>query len=232
MINCNEVFFKYSSHSSMVISNFNINFEKGKQYGLLGHNGAGKSTIIKLILGLLYPNSGSISYSSSNLVFSYLPETNGLYQKLNCYQNLIFRGSIYSSDFSLLKSKAMFLLEYFGLKDRAFDKVETLSQGMKKRLSLACCDMFDYDVIILDEPTNGLDPESLSYVTDYIDKTLSNNKTLIMCCHDLEIINKICSNIIILDEGSIIFNDILENTNVGGKTLRDFYLSKTSKKFK
>lgn len=213
--------FGYSNNST-VLNDLSLSFSKGEIWGILGHNGAGKTTLARLIMGLLPLRKGSITFNSLDDHVSYLPETNGIYEKLSCIDNLIFRGELSGLKYQECKERAESLLDLLELKNKRDEHAAFLSQGLKKRLGLACAIMSPYELIILDEPTNGLDPESLEIIKKIITNLGNENRIILMNCHDLATVQQICTNVAILQNGECIYSCACTDT-----PLNEIYLKVT-----
>ena len=199
------------------VNNLSFTVNEGDVYGFLGQNGAGKSTTIRMLLTLLQPTTGSIHIFNKNLQTNRkkiltqvgaIIEKPDLYKYLTAYQNLFFFAKI--SGVKVLENKIMEQLEMVGLSERAHSKVKTFSQGMKQRLGIAVALIHDPELIILDEPTNGLDPQGIADVRNLI-ISLSKNfgKTVLVSSHLLTEIELIANRILIIDKG----NKIVEGTS-------------------
>lgn len=197
--------FGYSSNSN-VLEDLNLSFNAGEIWGILGHNGAGKTTLARLLMGVLPAQGGSISYNEMYERVSYLPETNGIYEKLSCIDNLIFRGELAGLSPKNCRDRAEELLELLGLKNKRNERAAFLSQGLKKRLGLACTIMNPSNLLILDEPTNGLDPESLEVIKKIISSLNDENRIILMNCHDLPTVQETCTNVAIIQNGKCIYS--------------------------
>lgn len=221
MISINNLEFSYKPNAK-VLNGINLNLKKGNIYGLIGHNGAGKSTFMKLIMSLLKPCSGEISLNSISKPYSYMPENNGVYDRLTCLENIRLRASLYGLGKKEVKELSIEQLHRFGLTDKSNERAADLSQGLKKRLALACSTIYKSDLIVLDEPTNGVDPSSLNFIQKYIKDLRDDNKIIIISSHDLNTIQEVCGNIIILNHGDKIYDG-----KVKDRPLIEFYLNKT-----
>ena len=199
------------------VNNLSFTVNKGDIYGFLGQNGAGKSTTIRMLLTLIKPTGGSIEIFNKNLNNSReeiltrigaIIEKPDLYQYLTAYQNLSFFAKI--SGVKTSRSKIMEQLEMVGLSARAYSKVKTFSQGMKQRLGIAVALIHDPELIILDEPTNGLDPQGIADVRNLIIGLSKNfGKTVLVSSHLLTEIELMANRILIIDKG----NKIVEGTS-------------------
>lgn len=199
------------------VNNLSFTVNAGDVYGFLGQNGAGKSTTIRMLLTLLKPTAGSIHIFNKDLntkrkeiltQVGAIIEKPDLYKYLTAYQNLSFFAKI--SGVKVSENKIMEQLEMVGLLERAHSKVKTFSQGMKQRLGIAVALIHDPELIMLDEPTNGLDPQGIADVRNLI-ISLSKKfgKTVLVSSHLLTEIELIANRILIIDKG----NKIVEGTS-------------------
>lgn len=210
MIQLKEVSFGYNKEK-ININKLTLEFEAFGIYGLVGHNGAGKTTLFKLLLNLIEINSGKISfdkslyYAKDKVSIAYMPENNGLYESLTVMQNIKFRGRANGLSKNEVKGESEKLLKSFSLLDKSNEKVQNLSNGMKKKVALIAALIIKPKVILLDEPTNGIDPESLLQIIDII-KELKNYKSIvIISSHDLQFIQRVADEIFILEEGQLVY---------------------------
>src|SRR5438477_799353 len=188
----------------------NLQINKGEIFGLLGPNGSGKTTTIKLLLGLLFPTDGDAlvfgepaTNVRKNERIGYLPEESYLYRFLNAEETLDFYGRLFKLDAKEREERAARLIETVGL---ARDKKRILkeySKGMRQRIGLAQALINDPELVILDEPTSGLDPLGTRWMKDLIVELRDQGKTIIMCSHRLEDVQDICDRIAILNEGEL-----------------------------
>lgn len=203
------------------VNELNLTVYKGDIYGFLGPNGAGKSTTIRMLMGLIFPSSGNIEIFEKELknnreyVLSRIGaiiEKPDFYNYLTAIQNLEMLNKLQAVKLS--KHQLYEVLELVGLKGRETSKVKTFSQGMKQRLGFAQALMHNPDLIILDEPTNGLDPQGVKDVRDLILKlNKEQGKTILISSHILSEIEIICNRMIIIQKGSKVVegavNDLL-----------------------
>src|SRR5215475_11932991 len=202
----------------------NMEVRKGEIFGLLGPNGSGKTTTIKLLLGLLFPTDGEAFVFGQpaadvrkNERIGYLPEESYLYRFLNAEETLDFYGRLFNLDPSKRNIKAQELIEKVGLKADRKRILREYSKGMRQRIGLAQALINDPELVILDEPTSGLDPLGARWMKDLILELRQRNKTVIMCSHRLEDVQYVCDRIAILNEGQLQalgkVSTLLEDTN-------------------
>lgn len=200
----------YKKFKSIVaVDNIDLNVYRGDVFGFLGPNGAGKSTTIRMLLSLIKPNSGSIKIFGLPLEknrieilkkIGAIVEKPDFYLYLTAYKNLEILGKLSGADTS--KKKIMELLELVGLEKRYNSKVKTFSHGMKQRLGLAQALLHDPELIILDEPTTGLDPQGMKEIRElivYLSK--EKNKTIFLSSHILREVELIATRMIIINKG-------------------------------
>jgi ABC-2 type transport system ATP-binding protein len=188
----------------------NIEVRRGEVFGLLGPNGSGKTTTIKLLLGLLFPTDGEgfvfgqpAADVRKNERIGYLPEESYLYRFLNAEETLDFYGRLFNLDPLLRRKKARELIDKVGLKADRKRILREYSKGMRQRIGLAQALINDPDLVILDEPTSGLDPLGARWMKDLIRELRALGKTVIMCSHRLEDVQDVCDRIAILSEGEL-----------------------------
>jgi ABC-2 type transport system ATP-binding protein len=188
----------------------NIEIRRGEIFGLLGPNGSGKTTTIKLLLGLLFPTDGEAFLFGQpaadvrkNERIGYLPEESYLYRFLNAEETLDFYGRLFNLDPVARAARAQDLIEKVGLKADRKRILREYSKGMRQRIGLAQALINDPDLVILDEPTSGLDPLGARWMKDLIVELRRQGKTVIMCSHRLEDVQDVCDRIAILSEGEL-----------------------------
>jgi ABC-2 type transport system ATP-binding protein len=189
-----------------------LNFEvrSGEIFGLLGPNGSGKTTTIKLLLGLLFPTEGEALVFDQqaadvrkNERIGYLPEESYLYRFLNAEETLDFYGRLFDLAPAVRRKRAADLIDRVGLKNDRKRPLKEYSKGMRQRIGLAQALINDPDLVILDEPTSGLDPLGARWMKDLIVELRKQGKTVIMCSHRLEDVQDVCDRIAILHQGEL-----------------------------
>ena len=203
------------------LNNINITIEKGKIYGLLGPNGSGKTTLIKLINDLLTPTSGEIlikgekPWIESKKIISYLPERTYLNMNFKVKELLDFFQDFYEN---FNKEKAQELLKKLNINEE--DKLKTMSKGTKEKVQLILVMSRKADIYILDEPIGGVDPASRDYILETILNNFDENSSMIISTHLIQDIENILDNVIFINNGNIILNDIADNIRTEkGKTI-------------
>ncbi|MHC4598237.1 MAG: ABC transporter ATP-binding protein [Planctomycetota bacterium] len=191
--------------------------ERGEIFGLLGPNGAGKTTAISILAGLLKPDGGKAEVAShpagekgSRSRLGLAPQELALYEDLSAAKNLAFFGAIQGLPAKTRRTRAEEVLELVGLRDRANDRVETYSGGMKRRLNLAIALIHDPDVLLLDEPTVGVDPQSRAHLFETIRAMADGGKAILYTTHYMEEAERLCRNIAILDRGTVLAHGTLD----------------------
>jgi len=182
-------------------------------FGLLGPNGAGKTTSIRMICGLLPPTKGNIQFSKKKELKSligYCPQENIFYPKLTCTEQLVFIGQMYGLSSKALKRRAAELLKLLGLHEKANVRASKLSGGMQRRLNICLALIHDPEILILDEPEAGLDPQSRILVRDFV-KDFGKEKAVLLTTHNMDEADRMADRIAIIDYGKLLLLDTPEN---------------------
>ncbi len=197
----------------LAVDNVSLSIRDGEIFGLLGPNGAGKTTTINAIMGLIKIDKGEILIFDKNInkfnneikkEIGIVPQDIALYPDLTVYENAIFFAKLYGLRDGLLKERVEDVLEFTGLKDKKKALVKNLSGGMRRRLNIACAIAHHPKLIIMDEPTVGIDPQSRNHILESIKKLNNNGSTIIYTSHYMEEVEELCTNIAIMDKGKII----------------------------
>lgn len=194
-----------------VLNNISLSVEEGEIFGLLGPSGAGKTTLIKMLIGLLSATSGNIAILGKELdkkidesfpSFGMVLDNDGLYDRLNCYDNLELYARIYS--ISNRKKVINDLLEKVGLIESSKKSVSNLSKGMRQRLSFARAILHSPKIVFLDEPTSGLDPATTLQIHSMMKTLKESGTTIFLTTHNMNEAQKMCDHIALLNEGNIV----------------------------
>ena len=207
-----------------------LNFEiyRNEIFGLLGPNGAGKTTTISMICGLLQSSDGSITFANEKdrkSLIGYCPQENIYYPKLTCMEQLVFIGQMYGLSTKSIKERAAELLDLLGLKDKRHIIATNLSGGMKRRLNICLALIHNPEILILDEPETGLDPQSRILVREFI-KSFSKEQTVLLTTHNMDEADRLASRIAIIDYGRLLLLDTPQNLKktVGEGNILEFVL--------
>lgn len=198
----------------LAVDQFSIEIPRGEIFGLLGPNGAGKSTLVSMISGQLRPTSGSVLVNglppvsiAAKRQMGIAPQSLAVYEELSARDNLEFFGRLYGLNGAGLKSSCEKVLEFVGLSDRAADRVEHYSGGMKRRLNLAIALLHEPQVLLLDEPTVGVDPQSRNRLFESILALKEQGKTIVYTTHYMEEAEKLCDRVAIVEQGKLLALD-------------------------
>ena len=228
---------KYGDKLAVEDVSFQVN--AGEIFGFLGPNGAGKTTTIKMIVGLLRPSSGVVKVGGYDVVAQplqakaacgYVPDEPNLYGKLTGRELLRFVGDLYGLDRIQAARRSEELLRLFNLDEAADDTTDSYSHGMKQKTSLAAALVHDPRVLILDEPTVGLDPKSARMIKDILRQMADRGSAVMLSTHILEIAQNMCDRIGIINKGKLIAvgtMDELRQLGQGESSLEDIFLSLT-----
>jgi ABC-2 type transport system ATP-binding protein len=213
--------------SLQAVQDVSLHLKPGEFYGLLGPNGAGKTTTIHIISAIMPPDTGTVFIAGKDVYknitdvkmrMGIVPQEIALYDDMNALENLLFWGSLYNMKGNAAKEKALALLAWVGLADRKKDLVKTYSGGMKRRINIACALMHDPALILMDEPTVGIDPQSRNKIYEILEDLHSNKKTILYTTHYMEEAERLCDTIGIIDRGKIIAEGSLQELRSKSKT--------------
>ena len=203
-----QIVHRYGSRT--VLDNLNLSLRRGEVFGLLGPNGAGKSTFISLLATLIRPSAGDIRLEGVSILkkpavirsrMGYVPQELALHTVLQARENLEFWAGVYGLGGKRRDEAIDRALQEIGLLERASDRVDTWSGGMKRRLNLAAAIMHEPDLLVMDEPTAGVDVHSRRTIAGLIDRFRSNGKTVLLASHDIDELEAVCDRIGVLHAG-------------------------------
>ncbi|WP_416043049.1 ABC transporter ATP-binding protein [Bacillus halotolerans] len=213
-----------------IVKGISFSLRKGESFGLLGPNGAGKSTTISMISGLVPLDGGEITVggyvigkdtNKAKQKIGIVPQEIALYPTLTAQENLVFWGKMYGLTHGEAKKRSAEVLEYVGLTERAKDKIETFSGGMKRRINIGVALMHKPELLIMDEPTVGIDPQSRNHILETVKQLNETGMTVIYTSHYMEEVEYLCDRIGIIDQGEMIAigtkNDLC--SRLGGDTI-------------
>jgi len=193
-----------------ILKGISFAVEPGDIFGYLGPNGAGKTTTIRVILGLFKPDSGKasilgedVSRDEARAKVGFVLEADGLYDNLTGYENLDYYCQIYGVSQAQAKERIEEMLRLVGLSDRASDRVAAYSKGMRQKLALARAMVHEPELLILDEPTAGIDPSGQMEVRQIIRNLAQRGKTIFLSSHNLDEVQRLCNRIALIDKGEI-----------------------------
>lgn len=216
--------------SNLAVDGVSFRIEAGEAYGLLGPNGAGKSTTISLILGLLAPDAGTVEVDGLSLArqpnraraaVGFVPQEIALYPTLSARENLAFWGRMYHLAGKDLARRIGAVLETVGLADRGKDRVATFSGGMKRRVNIAAALLHSPKLLIMDEPTVGIDPQSRTHILETVKALNASGLTILYTSHYMEEVEYLCARTGVIDHGKLIAEGTLSELRrvVGERSL-------------
>jgi ABC-2 type transport system ATP-binding protein len=200
----------------VALRDVSLDVPPGRIVGFLGRNGAGKTTTMRTVFGLVKPDAGSVTYNDESidhdtrLRFGYMPEERGLYPRMKVKEQLVYFGRLAGMTSGDAGDSADHWLESFGLADRSDSKLEDLSHGNQQRIQLAAAIVHDPEVIVLDEPFSGLDPIGVESLSDVLRQFSAKGAAILFSSHQLDLVEHICEDVAIVDEGSIVVSGELE----------------------
>lgn len=222
----------------IAVDSLNLKIRKGIFFGFLGPNGAGKTTTIMMIAGLLKPDSGRVRILGLDIEkdeteykrhIGIVLDRPLYFEKLTGKEYLSFVGEMYHLDKLTVKNRTEELLSYLGIGEKKDDLIESYSAGMKKKLSLGAAIIHNPDLLILDEPFEGIDPISARSITDVLKQMVYKGTTVFMTSHNLELVEKLCDEVAIINKGKLIFESSAEKIreemkNTGQANLENLFI--------
>ena len=217
------------------IDGISFDLKPGEIVGFLGPNGAGKSTTMKILTGYLKPSDGKARVADYDVIeqsmsarrsIGYLPEHNPLYLDMYVREFLLFSGKLYGLSGDSLKSRVNEMIVMCGLEVEKHKKIGQLSKGYRQRVGLAQSFLHDPSVLILDEPTTGLDPNQIQEIRELI-RTAGKNKTVLFSTHIMQEVEALCDRVIIINKGKVVSDSSLETLRTSGNSLEEIFRNLT-----
>lgn len=211
LLEVNQVVKNYGD--KQILKEISFKVEKGDSFGFLGPNGAGKSTLISIITGLYQPTDGRVLIEGYDMngqqkkaqqMIGIVPQEIALYLNMTAKENLTFWGRMYGLKGKLLKKRVGETLQLIGLEERANDKVKFFSGGMKRRVNIGCAILHKPKILIMDEPTVGIDPQSRNHILETVKRLNQDGMTIVYTSHYMEEVEYLCDKIGIIDQGSLV----------------------------
>jgi ABC-2 type transport system ATP-binding protein len=217
MIDIQDLYFSY--HTLEALHGISFHVRRGEIVGLLGQNGAGKSTTLKIVAGILPTNRGKVRVAGYALpeqsleakkIIGYLPESPLMYECLSGTEFLELMGRLQGLEEKILQTRIKALLEAFELNNVRVPRISGYSKGMRQKILLSSALLHDPEVLLLDEPLSGLDVDSSILIKDLLTALASRGKTILYSSHVLDVVEKVCHRVIVIDRGSLIADAPLE----------------------
>lgn len=239
LLNVDGISHTYSGSSQPALDSIRFSLEPGELCGLIGPNGAGKTTLLSVITTLLRPSTGMLSICGIDALryprkvrslIGYVPQEIALYEQLTGLENVLYFGRLYGIPESVLRDRAVYYLDLFGVAAKAGQRVVTYSGGMKRRINLIIGLLHEPQLLLLDEPTVGIDAHSRHLIISKLVELMDRKIAMIYTSHYLEEVEQLCSRVVIIDGGRIVeagtTSDLLSKVR-GCSTLTELYLRKT-----
>lgn len=206
--------------SKVVLKGIDLEVKRGEVIGYIGPNGAGKSTTVKIMLGLIRDYDGEVSILGENISsgsidykarIGYVPETAEIYENLTAREYLTFIGELYGMDYSQVDEKANSLMGLFGIGDVYDARISSFSKGMKQKTMIISALLNDPDILFLDEPLTGIDANSVMVFKEVLEQLAKEGKTIFYSSHIMEVVEKLSSRIILINDGQIVADGNIED---------------------
>lgn len=230
-----SVTFSYEGAPVCALQNFSLSVADGRMHALLGPNGAGKSTLMKIITGQFRDYTGDVFIGQCKmpdrealLSIGYAPQPISLYKTLTARENLRFFGSMAHLSDEQIAARSDIVLNQTGLAGHAEDPVGNYSGGMQRRLNLAVAMLHSPKLLLLDEPTVGVDPQSRNHIYETLSVLNAEGMTVLLCTHMMEEAQRLCSSVTLVDKGEAIFDGPMS----GIDNLEKFFLEKTGRELR
>ena len=222
----------------IAVDGISFRMERGECLGLLGPNGAGKTSTLAMICGIAGPDAGSLRLEGAapdpagdglKRRVGLVPQEIALYEELSAWANLQLFGGLYGIDAATLRTRAEAALQLVGLAGRRGERVKTFSGGMKRRLNIVGALLHDPDLILLDEPTVGVDPQSRNAIFENLEQLKAGGKTLLYTTHYMEEAERLCDRVLIMDHGRVLADDTVVAFKAAHGNLEQAFLNLTGR---
>lgn len=221
-----------------VLRDVNLDIMPGQIIGYIGPNGAGKSTTVKILTGVIQDYTGTVRVNGKDLredilavkqMIGYVPELADLYDLLTPNEYLHFVGALYHIPDQVVTDRARRILDSFGILENFDQRMDSFSKGMRQKVLLTAGILHNPSIVILDEPMSGLDANAVIVVKELLQMLKQDGKTIFYCSHMMDVVEKVSDRIVLIDKGTIIANDTIENLRAGGtQSLESIFAEKTS----
>lgn len=220
MIEIKNLSKRYGNSKEFALKETTLTIDSGKIVGFIGHNGAGKSTTIKAITGILSPTTGDVLLNGHSIIndsinakkqFGYVSDNPDVFLKLTGFQYLNFMANVFEVDSSEINSRINTLAEQYLMSDRLNDLIDSYSHGMRQKIVVMGALIHEPSIFILDEPLTGLDPQASRLLKDSMREHVEKGNTVFFSTHVLEVAEKLCDEIIIINEGVVIYQGSLDD---------------------
>ena len=208
---------------TLAVDDVGFTVTRGSMTGFVGGNGAGKTTTMRMIMGVLQPTAGTVSWRgreatvADRRTFGYMPEERGLYPKQPILDQLIYLGRLQGRSAAGAKRSALELLERFGLGERTTDKLESLSLGNQQRVQVAAAVIGEPELLILDEPFSGLDPQAVDSMADLLREHTARGVPVLFSSHQLDLVERLCDHLIVLARGRVVARGTVDDLRRRGQ---------------
>src|SRR5215470_7287832 len=217
---------------TLAVDRVSFRVGRGEVVGYLGPNGAGKSTTVKMLVGMIKPTAGTARVADLDVVtqplevkrhIGYVPESAALYETLTGREYLTLVGRLYHLDEATLSARAAELSGPLGLDDPLDARIATYSKGMRRKLLIAAALVHDPDVLFLDEPLDGLDVAAQALIKAVVRRLAASGKTIFYCSHILEVVERVCDRVIILDKGRVVADGPVAEVRAQASSLEEVF---------
>ncbi len=208
---------------TVAVQDLSFDVRAGELFGFVGRNGAGKTTTMRIVLGVLTPDAGVVRWAGAPLDFSarrrigYMPEERGLYPKMRVAEQLAYLGELHGMTDAEARGSTERWLDRFGLAERRNDELQALSLGNQQRIQLAAALVFGPDLLVLDEPFSGLDPLAVDVMSAVLREQADAGIPVIFSSHELELVERVCDRVGIIDRGKMVACGTVEELRAGGR---------------